>query len=157
MCVGVGIWGMCRVLRYMGTLYDHHSHLVQRAESTAAHIRVRSGVRGREQGQERHGDRDILARVGAEIRKGRPTWVFMSTKLPQRPHHTTTDHHSNRPRCALGVVGVRGCGAEYDRYAQINGHDFQCIDSCASWPAYPSHPQLLQSPHPLIALSSRFG
>ena len=122
MCVGVGIWGMCRVLRYMGTLSDHHSHLVQRAESTAAHIRVRSGVRGREQGQERHGDRDILARVGAEIRKGRPTWVFLSTKLPQRPHHTTTDHHSNRPRCALGVVGVRGCGAEYGRYAQINGH-----------------------------------
>ena len=107
MCVGVGIWGMCRVLRYMGTLSDHHSHLVQRAEPTAAHIRVRSGVRGREQGQERHGDRDILGRVGAEIRKGRPTWVFLSTRPTQGTDHTTTNDHQHQPRCAVGVVGAR--------------------------------------------------
>ena len=85
MRVGVGIWGMCRVLRYMGTLSDHHSHLVQRAESTAAHIRVRSGVRGREQGQKRHGDRDILARVGAEIRNLGVYEHQTSTKTA--PHH----------------------------------------------------------------------
>ena len=51
--------------------------------------------------------RDVNSGYARGGGKGRPTWVFLSTRPTQGTDHTTTNDHQHRPRCAVGVVGAR--------------------------------------------------